>query len=86
MNQYDIRTVDSEDPNTPANVIKAMKSSITDADDKFETFDVTHEPINLKAKLAVKKKAVEAKANAQAELDRKAEEERMADKEGTVEG
>ncbi len=60
MNQYDIRTVDRDDPNTSPADIKAMGKTISDADDKFETFVITHEPINLKAKLAIKQRSVNA--------------------------
>ena len=60
MNQYDIRTVDRDDPNTSPADIKAMRKTISDADDKFETFVITHEPINLKAKLAIKQRSVNA--------------------------
>jgi hypothetical protein len=60
MNQYDIRTVDRDDPNTSPADIKAMGKTISDADDKFETFVITHEPINLKAKLAIKQRSANA--------------------------
>ena len=60
MNQYDIRTVDQDDPNTSKATIKAMKKTISDAEDTFETFVITHEPINLKAKLAIKQRSLNA--------------------------
>jgi hypothetical protein len=67
MNQYDVRTFDRDDPNTPPAEIKAMGKTIADADDKYETFVITHEPINLKAKLALKKRSVNATAYTSAE-------------------
>ena len=79
MNQYDIRTTDSEDPNTPQDIIKAVKKGISDASEKYETFEVTHEPINLKTKLALKKQAAAAKANALAEQAQIATEEHTAE-------
>ena len=57
MNQHDIRLFDKDDPQTAPGIIKEIKKATTDAGDKYETFVVTHEPINLKAKLAVKKRA-----------------------------
>lgn len=62
MNQHDIRIVDINDPNTASSVLKEITKSTSDSADKFETFTVTHEPINLKAKLAGKKKAAVPKA------------------------
>jgi hypothetical protein len=56
MNQHDIRLFDKDDPQTAPGIIKEIKKATTDAGDKYETFVVTHEPINLKAKLAVKKR------------------------------
>jgi len=64
MTQYDIRFFDIEDPTTPPKMIKEMKKTVEDAADKAETFQVTHEPINLKAKLALKQRALAAKAQA----------------------
>jgi len=56
MKEHDIRLVDMNDPNTPSQVLKEITKTASDATDKFETFVVTHEPINLKAKLAGKKR------------------------------
>ena len=84
MNQYDIRTNDSEDPNTPQDVLKAMKKAVSDAGDKYETFEVTHEPINLKAKLVQKKQAAAAKLM-QAEQELAAEEASTAEQASTSE-
>jgi len=57
MNKHDTRLVDKDDPKTSATVIREIKKTTSDATDKHETFVVTHEPINLKEKLALKKKA-----------------------------
>ena len=62
---YDVRTFDRDDPSTPTSEIKAMGKTIADADDKYETFVITHEPINLKAKLTLKKRAVNAMPSAE---------------------
>jgi len=64
MTQYDIRFFDIEDPTTPPKMIKEMKKTVEDAADKAETFQVTHEPINLKAKLVLKQRALDTKAQA----------------------
>jgi hypothetical protein len=63
MNQYDMRLYDKENPNTPPDIVKQITKETTDASDKFETFTVTHEPINLKAKLIIKKRTPVAKPN-----------------------
>jgi hypothetical protein len=62
MIQCDIRLFDRDNPNTAPEILKEIKKSITDASDKFETFLVTHEPIKLKSKLAVRKKTTPSKA------------------------
>jgi len=56
MTQHDIRLIDKDDPQTSAAIIKEIKKSTPDAEDKYETFVVTHEAINLKAKLTLKKR------------------------------
>jgi len=58
MDQYDIRLIDKDDPRTAAGILKEIKKATTDATDMYETFIVTHEPINLKAKLALRKRMV----------------------------
>ncbi len=59
MTQHDIRLIDTDAPNTSTAIIKEIKKATTDAADKFETFVVTHEPIDLKAKLTLKKRLSE---------------------------
>jgi len=56
MNQYDLRLYDKNDPSTSPEILKEIKKATSDAGDKYDTFVVTHEPINLKTKLAVKKR------------------------------
>jgi hypothetical protein len=56
MTQHDIRLIDKDDPQTSSAIIKEIKKSTPDAGDKYETFVVTHEAINLKAKLTLKKR------------------------------
>lgn len=56
MTQHDIRLIDKDDPQTSTAIIKEIKKSTPDAEDKYETFVVTHEAINLKAKLTLKKR------------------------------
>lgn len=69
MNQYDVRLIDKDDPLTSTAIIKEIKQTTTDAVDKHETFIVTHEPINLKAKLALKKRLLVQKPCAQKDED-----------------
>jgi hypothetical protein len=54
MKQHDIRFIDLDNPNTPSNLVAEIKKSMYDAGDKYESYTVNHEPINLKAKLALK--------------------------------
>jgi len=56
MTQHDIRLIDKDDPQTLTAIIKEIKKTTPDAGDKYETFVVTHEAINLKAKLTLKKR------------------------------
>lgn len=56
MNQHDLRLYDIDDPKTTSDILKEIKKATTDASDKFETFIITHDPINLKAKLTIKKR------------------------------
>ena len=56
MTQHDIRLIDKDDPQTSTAIIKEIKKSTPNAGDKYETFVVTHEAINLKAKLTLKKR------------------------------
>jgi hypothetical protein len=67
MTQHDIRLIDTEDPQTSTAIIKEIKKSTPDAGDKYETFVVTHEAINLKAKLTLKKRTPALQSSAQAD-------------------
>jgi hypothetical protein len=69
MDHHDIRLFDTFDPNTPADIIKAMHKEVSDASDRYETFTVTHDPINLKEKLAVKKRMPAPKSYVHVEED-----------------
>lgn len=69
MDQFDIRLFDKHNPNTPASIITALNKTISDATDKFETFVVTHDAINLKEKLAVKKRTPAPKSYVHVEED-----------------
>ncbi len=69
MNQHDIRLIDKDDPKTPTAIIKEIKKATTDADDKYETFVVTHDPINLKSKLTLKKRAAALQSAAETNGD-----------------
>ena len=66
MTQYDIRVYDIEDPTTTPETIKEIQKSVEDAAEKAESFQVTHDPIDLKEKLAIKQRALAAKAQDQA--------------------
>ncbi len=67
MTQHDIRLIDKDDPQTSTAIIKEIKKSTPDAGDKHETFVVTHEAINLKAKLSLKKKNSALQSSGQAD-------------------
>ena len=66
MTQHDIRLIDMDDPQTSTAIIKAIKKSTPDAGEKYETFVVTHEAINLKAKLTLKKRSPALQSSDQA--------------------
>jgi hypothetical protein len=66
MAHYDIRVYDIEDPKTTPEIIKEMQKNVSDAAEKAESFQVAHDPIGLKEKLAIKQRALAAKAQAQA--------------------
>jgi hypothetical protein len=65
MTQHDIRLIDKDDPQTSTAIIKEIKKATSDAGDKYETFVVTHEAINLKAKLTLKKRTSALPSSAQ---------------------
>ncbi len=67
MSQYDMRLHDKDNPNTPPDIVKQITRETIDASEKFETFTVTHEPINLKAKLIIKKRTPVSKLHAHVE-------------------
>ena len=67
MKQHDIRLFDKDDPQTAPGIIKEIKKATTDAGDKHETFVVTHEAINLKAKLTLKKRNPVLQSSGQAD-------------------
>jgi hypothetical protein len=66
MTHYDIRVYDIEDPKTTPEIIKKMRTTVADAAEKAESFQVTHDPIDLKEKLVIKQRTLAAKAQAQA--------------------
>lgn len=65
MTQHDIRLIDKDDPQTSTAIIKEIKKSTSDAGDKYETFVVTHDAINLKAKLTLKKRTSDLQSSGQ---------------------
>ena len=67
MTQHDIRLIDKDDPQTSTAIIKEIKKSTPDAGDKYETFVVTHEAINLKAKLTLKNRNPALQSTGQAD-------------------
>ncbi len=67
MTQHDIRLIDKDDPQTSTTIIKEIKKSTPDAGDKYETFVVTHEAINLKAKLTLKNRNPALQSTSQAD-------------------
>ena len=80
MTQHDIRLIDTDDPKTPAAIIKELRKLTTDASDKYETFVVTHEPIELKEKLNQKKRAAIQQSNTQTNDDEELSSEEYTDK------
>jgi hypothetical protein len=78
MDHHDIRLFDKHDPKTPPDIVKAMSKEVADASDKYETFTITHDPIKLKEKLAVKKRIPAPKAYVHVE-----EEEEIIDEDYT---
>ena len=80
MTQHDIRLIDTDDPKTSSAIIKEIKKTTTDASEKYETFVVTHEPIDLKEKLNQKKQAVSQQLNAQSNDEEALNAEEYTDK------
>ena len=71
MTQQDIRLIDTDDPQTSKAIIKEIKKSTPDAGDKYETFVVTHEAINLKTKLTLKNRTTALQSSGQADKNDK---------------